>query len=79
MEAYIGVIFILAATASILLLANNPHGSEHLKELLVGQILWVDWIQVAVAAAISLLVLAIWYGFRQRIGNIGFYILFAVV
>jgi len=78
MEAYIGVIFIMAATASILLLANNPHGSEHLKELLVGQILWVDWLQVAIAAAISLAVLVVWYGFGQHIGNIGFYVLFAI-
>lgn len=78
MEAYIGVIFIMAATASILLLSNNPHGSEHLKELLVGQILWVDWSQVMIAAAISLGVLIIWSGFRARIGNTGFYVLFAI-
>ena len=78
LEAYIGVIFILAASASILLLANNPHGSEHLKELLVGQILWVDWIQVAIAAVISIVVFACWCRFRDRIGSIGFYVLFAV-
>ena len=40
-EAIIGVVFILAASAEILLLAGNPHGGEHLKDLLVGQILWV--------------------------------------
>ena len=34
-EALIGVAFVLAATAGILLLAGNPHGGEHLKELLV--------------------------------------------
>jgi len=78
LEAYIGVIFVLAATSSILLLANNPHGSEHLKELLVGQILWVDWPQVSVAALVSVVVLLFWYGFRGHIGNSGFYILFAV-
>ena len=42
-EPIIGVLFILAATGGILLLAGNPHGSEHLKELLVGQILWTTW------------------------------------
>ena len=41
-EAVIGVSFILAANLAILLLASNPHGGEHLKELLVGQILWVE-------------------------------------
>ena len=41
-EAMIGVMFVLAANAAILLLASNPHGGEHLKDLLVGQILWVE-------------------------------------
>ena len=42
-EAIIGVSFVLAASGALLLLASNPHGGEHLKELLVGQILWVNW------------------------------------
>lgn len=78
LEAYIGVIFIMAATVSILLLANNPHGSEHIKELLVGQILWVGWDQVALAAVITAFVFLLWYLLRKSIGNIGFYILFAI-
>ena len=40
-EALIGVLFVAAASVELLLLANNPHGGEHLKDLLVGQILWV--------------------------------------
>jgi len=44
-EPLIGILFILAATGGILLLAGNPHGSEHLKELLVGQILWSNRLQ----------------------------------
>lgn len=78
LEALIGVSFVLAATASLLLLANNPHGGEHLKELLVGQILWVDWPQIASSAVISAVVVFTWFKYRSRIGNIGFYILFAV-
>ena len=35
-------LFVLAATGGILLLANNPHGGEHLRDLLAGQILWVE-------------------------------------
>src|SRR5215831_5258311 len=34
-EAVIGVTFVLAATGSVLLLASNVHGSEHLRDLLV--------------------------------------------
>lgn len=40
-EAVIGVSFVLAASGALLLLASNPHGGEHLKDMLVGQILWV--------------------------------------
>src|SRR5262249_12078938 len=38
-EALIGVLFVLAACIELLVLSNNPHGGEHLKDLLVGQIL----------------------------------------
>lgn len=41
-EAFIGVVFILSATGGLLLLANNPQAGEHLKDILSGQILWVD-------------------------------------
>jgi zinc/manganese transport system permease protein len=73
-EAVIGVAFILAANAAILLLAANPHGTEHLKDLLTGQILWVTPAQVAVAAVASAAVLLAWRTWRSRLG---FYLLFA--
>jgi zinc/manganese transport system permease protein len=78
LEAVIGVSFVLAATAGILLLANNPHGSEHLREILVGQILWVDWSQILIAAAVSSLILVLWVFSRGRFGDFGFYTLFAI-
>jgi len=37
-EALIGVLFVVTACVELLILANNPHGGEHLKDLLVGQI-----------------------------------------
>lgn len=77
-EALIGTSFILAATAGILLLANNPHGGDHLKDLLVGQILWVQWGQLLYAAVLSIIVLVVWLRFRDRIGSAGFYTLFAL-
>lgn len=76
-EAVIGVSFVLAATAGILVLAGNPHGGEHLRELLVGQILWVNYDQLLPAAAISIAVLAAWFLMRDRISGFGFYVLFA--
>lgn len=77
-EAIIGVSFVLAASASILLLANNPHGGEHLKELLAGQILWVEWPAILATAMLYALLLAVWFGARRHLGDAGFYLLFAV-
>jgi zinc/manganese transport system permease protein len=77
-EAVIGVVFVLAATGGILLLASNVHGSEHLRDLLVGQILWAQPARLAWAAGVYALVLALWFGAGERLGRIGFYVLFAV-
>jgi zinc/manganese transport system permease protein len=78
-EALIGVVFILAACAGILLLANNPHGGEHLKDLLVGQILWVGKTQILwLAGVTALLVAAMASGLVRRFGRFGFYATFAI-
>ncbi len=39
-EAIIGVSYAVASSAAILALNQAPHGAEHIKELLVGSILW---------------------------------------
>ena len=76
-EAIIGATFVLAATAALILLANNPHGAEHMKDILVGQILWVNPDSLGLQAAVTAIILAIWYGLGTRIGRVGFYVLFA--
>jgi zinc/manganese transport system permease protein len=76
-EATIGVLFALAASGGILLLANNPHGGEHLKDLLVGQILWVSYAQLVPVAVLTAVLLGLWFGLRERLGRLGFYVLFA--
>lgn len=77
-EALIGALFVLAASASILLLANNPHGGDHLKDLLAGQILWVTTSQLLFTGILTLLILVLWFGWRQKLGRIGFYALFSL-
>lgn len=77
-EALIGILFILAATGGILLLAGNPHGSEHLKELLVGQILWSTWGSLLPIAALYAVLLIVWFSMRDRVGPLGFYVVFAI-
>ena len=78
-EALIGVLFVLASTAQILLLANDPHGGEALKDLLAGQILWVSSEQLVRAAVLTAVFLVVWFRYRERIGTIGFYVLFALM
>src|SRR4051794_33439036 len=77
-EAVIGVIFVLAASGGVLLLASNVHGGEHLRDLLVGQILWVAPSRLVWAAALYAVVLAAWFGLGPRLGRTGFYVLFAL-
>ena len=76
-EALIGVLFVLAASGSLLLLANNPHGGERLKDLLVGQILWVSFDQLLPMAVLTAVLAAVWFGLGERLGRTGFYIVFA--
>jgi zinc/manganese transport system permease protein len=76
-EAIIGVTFILAASGALILLTSNPHGAEHLKELLVGQILWVSPERLPLVAAAYAVILTVWFSLHERIGRIGFYALFA--
>jgi zinc/manganese transport system permease protein len=42
-EAIIGIVYAFAAAATVLLVDKAPHGAEHIKYLLVGNILWVSW------------------------------------
>ena len=76
-EAFIGVVFVLAATASLLLLANNPHGGQQLKDLLVGQILWITWEQLLPVAIISVLIAFCWFKFVAARKAL-FYYIFAI-
>lgn len=77
-EALIGLVFVVAAAAGILLLAGHPHGGEHLKDLLAGQILWVNWGQLWPVALLYTAILGLWLCCGRRLGRAGFYVLFAL-
>ena len=77
-EAIIGVTFVVAANVAVLLLAANPRGAEHLKDLLAGQILWADAARLVPVAVLYAAVLALWFGLRERLGQTAFYVLFAL-
>src|SRR5262249_55975628 len=78
-EALIGSLFVFAACVELLILANNPHGGEHLKDLLVGQILWVSPASLVPVALLYGFILVVWFGLRRFLGPLGFYVVFALV
>ena len=42
-EAIIGITFVVASAATILIADRAPEGAEHIKEMLSGSLLWVTW------------------------------------
>jgi len=77
-EALIGVLFVAAASAEFLILADNPHAGEHVKDMLAGQILWVGWDTLWPVALFYIALFAVWIGMRDRLGLLGFYGIFAL-
>lgn len=77
-EALIGCLFVITACVGLIALSSNPHGGEHLKDLLVGQILWTGWVDLIPVAFVYAILLLAWFGFRARLGRVGFYVIFAI-
>lgn len=77
-EACIGLTFVLAASLGILLMSHDVHSGEHLKDLLVGQILWVSTNQLIATAVLTAALLALWQWTKLKNRNLGFYGLFAL-
>jgi zinc/manganese transport system permease protein len=77
-EACIGLTFVLAASGGILLMSHDVHAGEHLKDLLVGQILWVSTKQLVATAFLTAALLALWQWSRLKTHYLGFYALFAL-
>ena len=65
-EAFIGITYAVASAVAILIIDKAPHGTEHIKEILVGNILWVTPKHVAVVAVIYSLIGAFHYVFRKK-------------
>lgn len=65
-EAVIGLVYALAAAIAILVIDKSPHGAEHVKDLLTGTILWVQWPEIARAAAAYTFIGVVHYVLRHR-------------
>lgn len=71
-EVLIGIVYALASALVILVVNNLSHGAEHIKEILVGSILWVTWEDVIKTALIYSVVAGIHYYFRKQIIAVSF-------
>lgn len=76
-EALIGSLYVISASAALLVLSGNPHGAEHMQELLAGQILWVGFPHVWPVLGLYTLILATWFLWARRVPA-AFYFLFAL-
>jgi len=65
-EATIGIAYVVAAATAILVLDRIPGESEHIKEMLVGNILFVDWRELSKIAALYGVIGLFHYVCRER-------------
>jgi len=65
-EAVIGIAYAVAAAVAILVMSKATQETEHLKEMLVGNILSVTWPELAKTAVLYALVGIFHYIFRER-------------
>ncbi len=66
-EAIIGIVYAVAAAASVLILNSAPHGAEHIRDVLVGQLLAVEAKDVARLAVLYTVIGALHAWWRKRL------------
>ena len=65
-EAVIGIAYAVASAATIIAMSHATSESEHLKDMLVGNILAVSWPDVGKTAALYAVIGAFHYSFRRQ-------------
>lgn len=65
-EAIIGIVYVVASAATILLTAQAPRGAEHVQELLTGTLLWVTWPEIGKTAIVYAVIGVIHWVLRER-------------
>jgi zinc/manganese transport system permease protein len=71
-EALIGIVYVVAAAAGILLLSNSPEGNEELRRTMIGDVLLVMPRQVWRTFALFLAVGAVHFIFRKKFFALSF-------
>ncbi|MBI4499908.1 MAG: metal ABC transporter permease [Gemmatimonadetes bacterium] len=65
-EAFIGIVYVVASAAGILVADKAPKGTEAIKDVLVGTILWVSWPSILKLAGVYVLIGIYHWFFRRR-------------
>lgn len=64
-EAIIGIVYVVASAAGLLVADKSPRGGEAIKDILVGSLLWVGWPAIGRLAAVYLVV-GVFHWFLRR-------------
>ncbi len=65
-EAIIGITFVVASAAVILIAGLTAEGAEHIRETMTGTLIWVDWPTIGKMAAAYAVVGGFHFVFRRR-------------
>jgi zinc/manganese transport system permease protein len=71
-EAFIGIVYVVASAAAILVADRTPRGGEAIKDILVGSLLWVSWPVIGRLAAVYLVIGTFHWVLRRRFLTISF-------
>jgi zinc/manganese transport system permease protein len=72
-EAIIGIVYVVASAAAILVADRTPRGGEAIKDILVGSLLWVTWPAIVRLATIYAVIGALHWLLRYRFLTISFH------
>lgn len=78
-ESIVGIVYAVAASGAVLLMAQAPEGLDHLDDLLGGSLLTVSKHEVAEAAALYAVVGVVLWMFRRKLSDVVLFVLLAIV
>ena len=72
-EAIIGIVYVVASAAVILLAGMTAEGAEHIKETLTGTLIWVDWPTIGKMSGVYALVGLFHFVLRRYFLSVSFH------
>lgn len=72
-EAFIGIVYVVASAAAVLVANTVPGGGDAVEKTLVGSLLWVTWPQIGKVAAVYAGLGVFQFALRRRFLTISFH------